>query len=708
MKRTERKRIFITIVTVFLVLGQFTSALSQTRESAPNRARNDQTSNNSNASARFVRTQLNSQNQQTTVIDAAFFHRGTNKSYFFQGSKYYRLTGTRVDAGYPVSLPGGWKGLPTSFRSGIDAAVHMKSNNKIYFFKGNQYLRISDTTVDRGYPAKLPGGWRGMPADFARGIDSAVSHNGFIYMYKGNKQIKFDGSAKMVGGVENIPTTIKRNGNFDAALRYQPNGRNYYFSGSKYLRTTGFVSDRGYPASLPGGWKGIRLVATPSANPPTGNFVVVQPPSDMIDYGRPPVSTAEEEKILKWIAVRTSALRVPYCYRKSINRGAGKPLTQKCAAGLEKSGLLCYPKCRAGYKGVGPLCSQKCAAGFKDVGGFCQKTGSYNRGAGMTKRRCERSNPGGCEKAAALWYPKCRAGFVGSATRCRQKCPAGQADTGTGCRKPSYTRTAGVSTICPAGLERGTKGGKQGLLCYKACSNPNYTGVGPTCWQNCPVQHPTACGFGCATTKGACASVISDHIISPIMAVVSLSTLGTAAAAANAAKANEGVVKATIELGAKAEKLTKLGKAVERIKKIVASGQKTATNLVGGAKNLKTLGETVKIGGNIFKASTILGKEVNLFAKEFSNDFANQTSPEIDAEINKRFGRHGADYIKRQWAVRHLSMMLEAIGFSTAKNLLSLVSIADPTGLVAVANAYMHPRCKDSTPFPRVTLLHKN
>jgi hypothetical protein len=30
---------------------------------------------------------------------------------------------------------------------------------KIYLFKGNQYVRITGTQVDPGYPLQLPGGW---------------------------------------------------------------------------------------------------------------------------------------------------------------------------------------------------------------------------------------------------------------------------------------------------------------------------------------------------------------------------------------------------------------------------------------------------------------------------------------------------------------------------------------------------------------------
>ena len=45
-----------------------------------------------------------------------------------------------MDPGYPQPIAGNWPGLPASFTSGIDAAFWRESNNKIYFFKGNQYV----------------------------------------------------------------------------------------------------------------------------------------------------------------------------------------------------------------------------------------------------------------------------------------------------------------------------------------------------------------------------------------------------------------------------------------------------------------------------------------------------------------------------------------------------------------------------------------
>ena len=72
---------------------------------------------------------------------------------------------TAIDAGYPKPIAGNWKGLPACSTSGIDAALMRESNQKIYFFKGNQYARIDTTTytMDAGYPKPIAGNWPGCP-----------------------------------------------------------------------------------------------------------------------------------------------------------------------------------------------------------------------------------------------------------------------------------------------------------------------------------------------------------------------------------------------------------------------------------------------------------------------------------------------------------------------------------------------------------------
>jgi hypothetical protein len=92
-------------------------------------------------------------------IDAALW--SGSKCYFFKGNEYIRVTrgetgaGT-MDAGYPAPISNwNWGSFGAN---GIDAALY--SGSKCYFFKGDQYIRVSrgDTgagLLDANYPAPI-------------------------------------------------------------------------------------------------------------------------------------------------------------------------------------------------------------------------------------------------------------------------------------------------------------------------------------------------------------------------------------------------------------------------------------------------------------------------------------------------------------------------------------------------------------------------
>jgi len=90
--------------------------------------------------------------------DAAFKCTSNQKLYVFIGEKYYRVSGDRVEKGYPKKIQQGWPGIPPY----VDAAFEGPEKDKIYFFKGDQYWRYtkSSETVDTGYPKTIQD-WEG-------------------------------------------------------------------------------------------------------------------------------------------------------------------------------------------------------------------------------------------------------------------------------------------------------------------------------------------------------------------------------------------------------------------------------------------------------------------------------------------------------------------------------------------------------------------
>ena len=98
----------------------------------------------------------------------------------------------------------------------------------------------------------------------------------------------------------------------------------------------------------------------PTPNPPTPT-----PSSNEVVYEDvPDMPQSDINAIMKWIKVQTTGEKLPYCYKQSKTRTAGKPASE-CPAGTEHDATggplgLCYPQCKADYKGVGPVCWHNC------------------------------------------------------------------------------------------------------------------------------------------------------------------------------------------------------------------------------------------------------------------------------------------------------------------------------------------------------------
>ena len=248
-----------------------------------------------------------------------------------------------------------------------------------------------------------------------------------------------------------------------------------------------------------------------------------------------------------------------YCYRTTEPRGAGT-IPLECASSntelkLESDGgLLCYPTCKTGYTGLSFLCWQNgCPEGFRDDGAFCAKplwSHEYRGTSYFSQGSCEADYPPaqaphyGCETCGWVWsgiYPKCtlnRTVSVLSCNFCDHACWPDQTDIGASCAKHTERRDA-IPTTCPSNME------KDAGLCYRKCSDPSFTGVGPVCWQaNCPVDKNghqwVGCGVGCAYDTDTCAGVTTDQVFTVLETAYNIfetaSTAGTNQAANAAGK----------------------------------------------------------------------------------------------------------------------------------------------------------------------------
>jgi hypothetical protein len=295
------------------------------------------------------------------------------------------------------------------------------------------------------------------------------------------------------------------------------------------------------------------------------------------------------------------------CWKSTYGRGAGS-LPDRCPADREPGNLpACYERCRPGYSSDGAaICYQNCPAGFRNDLAFCAKPDAYGRGAGYAyfwpfetiasaRARCERDKgAGNCERWGELYYPKCAAGYqaVGCCV-CSPICPQGMTDIGVSCAKDSYWRGAGTPLACPPSQEQDAIG-----LCYPRCEGAS-KGVGPICWAQCRGEFETDCAAACAKSDSACAFSIIEQVGSTADLALNVTSLVLTGGAATpllrtAQVAGKKLAKKGLQAGARAAMKASFKQSVKEARdwaKRQVSRPKTAEDWWEKAGNLETAAE---------------------------------------------------------------------------------------------------------------------
>lgn len=205
----------------------------------------------------------------------------TGKCFFFKGDKYVRfdIATNRIDPGYPRRIAHDWPGMKEAgFDRDLDEAIYW-SEWRLYFFKGDKFVLFDLRSNKVVEPAPVPivseGNWRRMQeAGFGGDIDAAVNwgSSGKLYFFKGDQFIRFDMPSNQMDGAASAPIHSPQNPNnwpglnqdgfgsgIDAALNWG-GGKLYFFKGDKFIRfdaPSNRAEGAPTPINSPGNWNGL-------------------------------------------------------------------------------------------------------------------------------------------------------------------------------------------------------------------------------------------------------------------------------------------------------------------------------------------------------------------------------------------------------------------------------------------------------------------
>ncbi|XP_043854071.1 stromelysin-1-like [Dromiciops gliroides] len=126
-------------------------------------------------------------------FDAAYELTTKDMVFVFKGSKFWAVRGSDIQPGYPRDIH--TLGFPQTVKK-IDAAFFHKEKQKTYFFVNDIYWRYDEKrhTMEHGYPRQIATDFPGIDQK----VDAVFESFGFFYFFSGSSQFEFDPNAKVV------------------------------------------------------------------------------------------------------------------------------------------------------------------------------------------------------------------------------------------------------------------------------------------------------------------------------------------------------------------------------------------------------------------------------------------------------------------------------------------------------------------------------
>ena len=364
------------------------------------------------------------------------------------------------------------------------------------------------------------------------------------------------------------------------------------------------------------------------------------------------------DSVVEWIGEEVVVYNTPMCWRQTYDRGVGL-IPTACPTGKVNNAGLCYDACISGFSDHGTAtCTRNCPSGYTDTGLLCHFNGiaSYSP---VHWDNCATHAPqflgGGC--IGGLVEDACKAGYHKIASVCYIDVPAGFSGSGLDPIKGGTYSRVGTIPTCLSPLVKDTG------LCYQ----PPRTGFScslTACQRNC-ASGTVTCGAGaCSTDATTCALNILNMAIAPLAVILNVMTSGTAGTA----------VKAVDTAAQNVNKASKLAKAASAVEK------------VGYLQSLQSFEDT-------------LATQIKSLMAAAQNNLASVTNSNIATTVANKYTIGSANYksIANKWTQIYLVASFES--FATALRD-QLISMADPTGVIGLIQAFTQPKCEQHSTIP--------
>lgn len=132
----------------------------------------------------------------TFRIDASFYNSQEDRLYIFNNANVirYNLKSKSTDRGFPTSIQSLYKGIPNEWQHGyIDAALFIDQSRTTILFKDDECITISKNKRDNYTTAKIVDFFLNWPFQWSDGQIEAAHYNKLenkIYLFRGKEYIK--------------------------------------------------------------------------------------------------------------------------------------------------------------------------------------------------------------------------------------------------------------------------------------------------------------------------------------------------------------------------------------------------------------------------------------------------------------------------------------------------------------------------------------